>query len=365
MSATVAARGESVQRGKHPVLSVTIGRFQPWHLGHQSILRAALREADELLVLIGSSGQARSYRNPFTFTERKAMILNSLHAEEVGRVTVLPISDFPYNDEKWFTSVQAAIAGHCAAKGIKVSRSTVVLAGHAKDGTSYYIKRFPQYGALRLPNHAGLSATDLREPLFSDRHKAAAWLHTEGRRCLPSTVVDFLDRFMQTPDYAELVAEYDFIRDYKAKWDRAPFPPTFNTVDSVVIQSGHVLMVRRKDFPGRGLWALPGGFLNQAEELLDAAIRETREETKLKVPAKVLRGSIKAERTFAYPYRSARGRTITHAFLMHLPPDELPDVRGASDAKEAAWRPIAEVRENECMEDHFHILHTMLALIRD
>ena len=65
------------------------------------------------------------------------------------------------------------------------------------------------------------------------------------------------------------------------------------TVDAVVVQSGHILLVKRGDMPGKGLWALPGGFLNQEETMLDGAIRELKEETKIKVPVPVLKGSIK------------------------------------------------------------------------
>jgi bifunctional NMN adenylyltransferase/nudix hydrolase len=80
------------------------------------------------------------------------------------------------------------------------------------------------------------------------------------------------------------------IEKYKESWKAAPFPPTFVTVDAVVVQSGHVLLVKRKAMPGAGLWALPGGFLNQEETLLDGAIRELKEETKIKVPVPVLKG---------------------------------------------------------------------------
>ena len=85
-------------------------------------------------------------------------------------------------------------------------------------------------------------------------------------------------------------------------------------------------------------------------------IRELREETGIKVPAPVLRGSIQGNRVFDAIDRSARGRTITHAFKIVLPDGELPKVKGSDDAEKARWVPIAEVDSAECFEDHYDIV---------
>jgi bifunctional NMN adenylyltransferase/nudix hydrolase len=91
-------------------------------------------------------------------------------------------------------------------------------------------------------------------------------------------------------------------------------------------------------------------------------IRELREETRLKVPTGFLEGSIKAMQVFDYPYRSARGRTISHAFLIVLTGDHtgLPKVRGGDDARRAFWVPIGELEPERMFEDHWHIIRTML-----
>jgi len=70
---------------------------------------------------------------------------------------------------------------------------------------------------------------------------------------------------------------------------------------------------------------LPGGFLNASTDasVQSAAIRELKEETGIKVPVAVLNGSIKDSRVFDSIGRSARGRTITHAFKIVLPDGEL------------------------------------------
>lgn len=119
-------------------------------------------------------------------------------------------------------------------------------------------------------------------------------------------------------------------------------------------------MIKRRAEPGRGLWALPGGFLDAASDksVQDAMIRELREETGIKVPVPVLVGGIQDSRVFDAIGRSTRGRTITHAFkiVITLVLGELPRVKGHDDAEKARWVPIAEVSSEDCYEDHFDII---------
>src|SRR5271165_1988494 len=55
-------------------LTVFVGRFSPFHNGHAEVLKRALETSKTVLVLVGSSGSARTTKNPFTFEERKKMI---------------------------------------------------------------------------------------------------------------------------------------------------------------------------------------------------------------------------------------------------------------------------------------------------
>jgi bifunctional NMN adenylyltransferase/nudix hydrolase len=122
-------------------------------------------------------------------------------------------------------------------------------------------------------------------------------------------------------------------------------------------------MIERKARPGKGLLALPGGFVGQDERLVEACLRELREETRLKVPAPVLKGSIRKQRVFDDPNRSSRGRTITHAFYIELEPSsKLPAVKGGDDARHAMWVPLSELRPDMLFEDHFFIIQEMTGL---
>ena len=164
--------------------------------------------------------------------------------------------------------------------------------------------------------------------------------------------------FAHTDEYRQIIREREFIAEHNKQYAGLRYPPIFSTADAVVIQSGHVLMIKRRAEPGRGLWALPGGYVNANTDksVEDAAIRELREETQIRVPAPVLRGSIVRSKVFDAVDRSPRGRIITHAFHIQLPDGELPKVKGSDDAEKARWVPIAEVRSEECFEDHFEII---------
>jgi bifunctional NMN adenylyltransferase/nudix hydrolase len=106
---------------------------------------------------------------------------------------------------------------------------------------------------------------------MDDPATVSAWLAGPGREQLPSAVVAWLEAFRAKPDYAEMLAELAYARRYREAWSSAPYPPIFVTADAVVIQDGHVLLIRRKGRPGQGQWAIPGGFVEQDEFVVDAA----------------------------------------------------------------------------------------------
>jgi bifunctional NMN adenylyltransferase/nudix hydrolase len=126
-----------------------------------------------------------------------------------------------------------------------------------------------------------------------------------------------------------------------------------------------VLLVERANHPFRGMWALPGGFVEQNERLRDAAVRELAEETRLPIPSGELRSAIVDVAVFDDPERSVRGRTITHGFFFDLKERELPAVAGADDAAEARWFHIGSIcdMETEIFEDHIYIMNRFLKIL--
>ena len=339
---------------KYDIL-VLIGRFQPFHNAHCEIVKRATALTNHLVVITGSAHQPRTYKNPFTSAERQAMIRNSCAGLSLN-ISINANVDTIYNDQAWAVRVQKIVndAVYCA-KGPGDFKIGII--GHKKDDSSFYLDMFPQWDFVNVEEIEPLSAVNIRD-LYFKRNANMAFI----RGVVPQTTFDFLEQFKSTPEYEQIIREREFVETYKKQYASLPYPPIFSTADAVVIQSGHVLMIRRRAEPGKGLWALPGGYVNANTDksVEDAAIRELREETMIKVPAPVLRGNIVRSKVFDAIDRSPRGRIITHAFHIQLPDGELPKVKGSDDAEKARWVPIAEVRSEECFEDHYEILQHFL-----
>ncbi len=346
---------------------VFIGRFQPFHIGHLKVIEEAMTRAKKLIVICGSARQARNPRNPWTVAERESMLRAALPDAWQSRIFVVGCSDRMYNDQQWVTEVQnlvdKVIAVDTANLGSREAQFHIGIVGSCSRRSVHYLDHFPQWQRVEVDEVPPISASGLRRGVFENA--GAGFLSCADR--LSPAVFQWLDAFRSTAVYSELEAEWRFIQEYRKAWAQAPYPPTFVTVDAVVIHSGHILLVRRKHLPGKGLWALPGGFINQDESIRDAVIRELKEETRLKVPGPVLAGSIRSSRVFDHPLRSLRGRTITHAFLIELAPagEGLPKVRGSDDAERAQWVPLFEFNrmEGELFEDHFYIVSWFLGQI--
>lgn len=323
---------------------VYIGRFSPWHKAHAAIANEAFNIAEKVIVVLGSCHSARTIKNPWTDQERKEMIQSTLTPEQLERITFVHARDNLYNDNAWLVSVQEKIDNETDFS------QNVALIGFESDDTSWYLKSFPQYTFIPFETEYKYHATEIRNLYFS---------HDENyKTMIPEGVVRYLEIFKQTSHFASLKEEKNYIDRYKESWRGAPFPPVFVTCDAIVVKSGHVLVVTRRCNPGKGLYALPGGFLNPRERIVDGVIRELKEETGIKVQTNVLRNAISNQHVFDAPDRSLRGRTITHGFLIDLGNGPLPAVKGSDDADKALWLPLNEFfqMENQFFDDHFHII---------
>lgn len=360
-----------MSKRKHDI-AVFIGRFQPVHYGHLHVIDKALSIADNVLILVGSANRGRSGRNPFTYEEREAMIRLPFknHPTEANRIHVVPIDDIMYNDIAWVEHVYRTVTknvlnivnGNKNHHTLGMNDMSITLIGHSKDHTSYYLNMFPKFHSTEVPavettTGKTLNSTEVRHDFFAF---GADFIADR----VPLSVEIYLKMWQKKEIYNDLRNEYDWIKNYKETVQQ--YPRIEHTVDAVVVQSGHVLLVRRRYQPGKGLLAMPGGYLNPTEKLVDGMIRELREETKIKVPEPVLRGNIKVEHTYDDPNRSDRGRIITTAFLIVLPDGrKLPHVKGSDDAEKAIWVPISDLTPDMLFEDHYFVIKDIISKKRD
>ncbi|MFO7648650.1 bifunctional nicotinamide-nucleotide adenylyltransferase/Nudix hydroxylase [Halomonas campaniensis] len=343
---------------------VFIGRFQPPHLGHLAVIHEALKRARQVIVMVGSAWQARSLRNPWRFEERLQMLRGAFDDEDNARLAIVPLLDALYNNDVWVRDVQRKVRDIATPQHARLPR--IGLIGASRGQSSYYLSLFPQWESVSVPLVEGISASQIRERLFRSASSADDYLSTGASHDLPPGVVADVRAFCAGDNYRQLIEEQHLLDQYRSAWAQAPYPPIFVTVNAVVVQSGHVLLVRRTSAPGKGLFALPGGFINPHERLLDACLRELRERVRLKVPEPVLKGSLRGQRLFDEPHRSWRGRTLAEAFYFALRPEQqLPQLKPVKGGDHARWVALADLEPDALFEDHFFIIQNFLGLPAD
>ncbi|MFL6696175.1 MAG: bifunctional nicotinamide-nucleotide adenylyltransferase/Nudix hydroxylase [Vitreoscilla sp.] len=346
-------------------IAVLIGRFQPLHDAHLALLERALEIAPRIVVVVGSAFQARTPKNPFTWKERAEMIRQALPQAERVRIAVVPMRDY-YDETRWVASVRQAVIAEIGGD----ASLRIALVGHFKDATSSYLAAFPGWTLDSVERLPGAGGTQLRDALFGaipeDAHAPPlleATLAAFVDQAPPSTVA-FLRAWAALPFLPELAVEWRALKRYKDAWRSAPYAPTFVTVDAVLQCAGQVLLIRRGRAPGRGLYAVPGGFIEPRETAWQSCLRELEEETHLKLLDETMRRCLREVAVFDHPDRSQRGRTITHAHHFDLGERELPEVRADDDAAAVEWVDIAHLpaMEDRFFDDHFHMLDHFLAL---
>lgn len=336
-------------------VGIFIGRFQPLHIGHQAIIEKMISEVDLPIVIIGSANSPSTILNPFSYTDRESLI-KSIYPS----LQILPINDYKYQDHLWLEKIKELIEPF---EFINNKKSEIIIYGFPKDNSSDYLNWFPEYKHNYVKTNLNVSSTDIREIYFQYLNKENILNH-EWNSVICKETIEFMQKFSETDVFKNLRKEFLYVKSYKEKsrYVGLEFPPIFNAVDSFVICSSHILLIRRNGALGYNKIALPGGFLNADETIISGIFRELKEETRINVPPAILQNSLKQIEIFDDPRRSTRGRTITYCGLIVLKEKTIPIVKGEDDAKEAFWLPInnLEKYQNEFFEDHYYIIQKML-----
>ncbi|HYD21271.1 MAG TPA: NUDIX hydrolase [Flavipsychrobacter sp.] len=127
------------------------------------------------------------------------------------------------------------------------------------------------------------------------------------------------------------------------------------TTDAVVFcvinEKLMVLLVKRGSEPYKGMWALPGGFVEDEEDLIDGMKRELQEETGLQIK------NAKQLRTYGTPGRDPRGRTVSVVYFALIDQEDS-EITAGDDAAEAEWYNVHSLPD--LAFDHAEILQDAL-----
>lgn len=297
-----------------PTTALFIDRFQPPHPDTLRALARACGRFDRVVVLVAGAQRPQDWRYPLSWTDRAAALRAAIGAPNLA---VYPLVDALYDDGLWVAHVR-----QCLDSGATPTNTPTLLITKSPEGRSL-------------------------ARLFPD------WDTEDSMPVVPSTLDAY---YASTGAPAALRAEYDAVRQERAPWAQAEavlgHPIAFNTVDAVIVQSHHVLLVERTDGPvGTGLLSLPGTFVGDHQTGLETVLATVRTKAGLDMPSGALSGRLANRRVFDHPRRDPRGWIRTEAFVF-----ELPASGRMETAKRATWVPLATLRPDQMFADHFDIV---------
>jgi len=307
---------------------VISGRFAPPTNTDMAELEDLFRRCAHVHIVVAGADRAPSTQMPWSVGAREEMIRAAL-GSLAGRAVFCHVRDHLYRPDLADTTA-------CDA----------VMAQMPDDGGGLLGADTLKHSAPEAEESETVRAAFLREGVAA----------VAGQ--VPEAVGDILRRYADTPDYTRLHDEQLYIDAYKKSWEAAPYPPIFVTCDTLIQHGRHLLLIKRGGQPGKGLWALPGGFVEPDERLIQSAVREVAEETRLELSAAHIAEHLVSSQVFDYPKRSARGRTITHAFHFRFPEGPLPPIEAADDAAGAHWVALDDLAamRDQFFEDHADII---------
>ncbi|WP_340819496.1 nicotinamide-nucleotide adenylyltransferase [Methanolobus sp. WCC4] len=147
-----------------------IGRFQPFHLGHYSIINDIARDVDEVVIGIGSAQKSHEPKNPFTAGERVMMIRHALEDADVMHYAI-PLEDLQRN-AVWVSHIISMTPPF----DVVYSNNPLVVRLFEEAGIT--VEQPPMY------QRDGYSGSEIRRRMLADEN----W-----KELVPEEVVDVID----------------------------------------------------------------------------------------------------------------------------------------------------------------------------
>ena len=340
---------------------VLIGRFQPIHIGHINTIREALDHFDEVRILIGSANLPRTFHNPWTAEERQEMLELALRPVFGERVKISVSNNHP-DDVRWAKTLPQS---HSYAEG-----DDCYLIAPGKDAATqqylgWVVDHNPSiYKGVWVPSRPSysLSSTGIRNVIFDPQYVDKTVKATFSPYMNEDVISYILQwRHDHKDEYTLLCTEMAYNHKYREEVKQ--YPRNELTADLCVVNKAgnKVLMVRRGKVPGLGLWAVPGGFVEQDETTFQAAFREFREETNVDLTGRADLYSVIGRDIFDAPSRSPRARIASMVTFIQLKTDEdLHFLPSLPETLAVEWKSPSMI---ECFEDHYAIAMKGLSLV--
>lgn len=159
-------------------VGVFVGRCQPFHKGHEQIIRQMLHErgTERCVILLGSINAPLSAKNPFPYPTRYQWVKNTFQY-----VHVLGIPDFPDNDDYWLFHIMQVLKLPYVE-----SVDPYFYVGSERDGRVYHERGFT---TMIVPRSKQYSGTEIRRRLAAGE------------------------------DFSELVSDPEYAQSVKSVWD--------------------------------------------------------------------------------------------------------------------------------------------------
>lgn len=141
-----------------------LGRFQPFHDGHGSIVMNAWNDCEHLIIAIGSSQEGRTKKNPLTFDERKTLIRALTWYNKDITIIGIPDRENPRDDSSWGEYVMNYVEKECGV------RPTIIFEG-SEDARSHWYDTLDVEVKITDRNEDPISATMIRQMLLEDNRR--------------------------------------------------------------------------------------------------------------------------------------------------------------------------------------------------
>ena len=147
-----------------------IGRFQPFHNAHLIDVKRILRECDEVIIAIGSSQEKNTLENPFSYNERKQMIINALKNNKIKNFKIYPVPDL-YDDKKWIEYIKKNLPKY----------------DYVYSGNKWTLRCFKKHdmNVKKINLIKGISSTKIRNMVIK---------HENWKNLVPKEVADYIER---------------------------------------------------------------------------------------------------------------------------------------------------------------------------